>query len=92
MSLENIKSLPSRVKSNLSAKIDDAKSESQSTAGLCLKLACSFSGYLAWTLCFVCTVIVPAILLVLGLINLDDCADRPCEYSHKLNDWLTTLQ
>lgn len=73
----NFEEWPSRVKESFSAKIDEAKSESTSSTQFILKLIQLFSGTAIWMLCFFCTIILPVFLLLVGLLNLDNCQDKP---------------
>lgn len=73
----NVKEWPKRLKESISSKIDEAKAKSTNKTEFILKLIQAFSGTAIWFLCFICTIIMPIILLFVGLFSLDNCQDKP---------------
>lgn len=76
-SLSDLKEWPARFRDNLCAKLDEAKTGSETRTQYFMEIVQAFSGILSWILCFVFTIIVPVILLFVGLVNLDSCPALP---------------
>lgn len=76
-SLRGIKEWPARIRDGFNAKLDEAKSKSETGTEYAFEIVKVFSGIIIWALCLFCTIIVPIILFFLGLFNLDNCQDRP---------------
>lgn len=72
-----MKKWPSRFKESYNAKIDEAKQKSETKTEFIFKVIQAFSSIAIWILCFLCTITVPVILFFIGLLNLDNCQDRP---------------
>lgn len=81
-SLEELRSWPARLRENFHSKLDSAKAKSETRTEYAIEIVRTFSGIVVWVLCFLCTIVLPIILLLIGLVNLDDCSDRPCELAH----------
>lgn len=68
---------PAKICNSFSAKLDDAKANSETKTQFCLEVSQAFSGIFVWVLCFVFTIIIPVVLFFLGLTNLDQCPALP---------------
>lgn len=74
---EDLKQWPSRVRESFGNKVDEAKAKSDTKCGFFIEVIRVFSGTIIWSACFLFTIIMPIVLFILGLVNLDDCTDRP---------------
>lgn len=84
LSFETIRRWPGQLRHSLGAKLDEAKAKSDSRAQFALELVRAFSGLAVWLVCFLGTIVVPLVLLLVGLLNLDECEVSPGELSHEL--------
>lgn len=80
-SFKHIRKWPSRVRQSFGVKYDEAKAKSESKTELAFHLIQAFSELAIWLLCFLCTIIIPIILLFIGLFNIDNCQAKPCEWN-----------
>lgn len=79
---KTIKSFPAKVSKTIQAKLDEAKENSDSDSDYWINITNWFSSTLIWSICLAITVILPVILAIAGLLNIDDCKSRPCKLTN----------
>ena len=77
---EELKTWPARFRASFGAKLEEAKTRSETRFDYVLEVSKAFYGVFKWILCFILTIILPLLLFFIALFHLDDCYDRPCKY------------